>query len=83
MGPGKNPPKPPTNGAEGASHYVGKGQDPTGAFSGLPLSPVLSHSPGSAEPPGQTPASVLARWNTASSISSVTRPVNVFCWDGW
>ena len=29
------------------------------------------------------PASAAARWNTASSIGRVSRPVNVFCWLGW
>ena len=28
-------------------------------------------------------ASATARSNTASSIGSVSRPVNVFCWLGW
>ncbi|GLZ04930.1 hypothetical protein Acsp03_23960 [Actinomadura sp. NBRC 104412] len=30
-----------------------------------------------------SPASSRARAKTASSIGSVTRPVKVFCWDGW
>ena len=29
------------------------------------------------------PASSTARSNTASSIGSVSLPVNVFCWLGW
>ena len=34
--------------------------------------------------PGTQPLSALgARANTASSIGSVSRPVNVFCWLGW
>ncbi len=32
---------------------------------------------------GQGKATCLARRKTASSISWVTRPVNVFCWLGW
>ncbi len=32
---------------------------------------------------GTAPASARARRNTSSSIGSVRRPVNVFCWLGW
>ena len=34
-------------------------------------------------PEDQLPASSTARAKTASSIGSVSRPVNVFCWLGW
>ena len=40
-------------------------------------------SPAESPQPAAPPASATARAKTASSIGSVSRPVNVFCWLGW
>src|SRR5690606_20156606 len=55
-----------------------------GAQGAAPLAAVRL-SPPPAGPPRQpgTPASCRARSNTASSISSVSLPVKVFCWLTW
>ena len=45
--------------------------------------PRLSQLAAGGETAAAQRVSAAARANTASSIGSVSRPVNVFCWLGW